>query len=108
MKEYESDMSKLKENNKDLEKIINDQKQEINDYIFKLNSLSENNEAIDAKTGDKIISVLFMSQGNQDISNYSMACKTTDLFVRLEERLYRDFPKKEMYQRNSWLILEVY
>ena len=40
----------------------------------------------------KIISVLFMTQGNQDIINYSMACKTTDLFSSLEERLYQDFP----------------
>ena len=41
---------------------------------------------------EKIISVLFMTQGNQDIINYSMACKTTDLFSSLEERLYQDFP----------------
>ena len=34
-----------------------------------------------------------MSQGSQDIINYTMACRTTDLFVTLEERLYRDFPK---------------
>ena len=34
-----------------------------------------------------------MTQGSQDIANYSMACKNTDLFVRLEERLYNDFPK---------------
>ena len=33
-----------------------------------------------------------MTQGNQDIYNYSMACKTTDLFSSLEERLYQDFP----------------
>ena len=41
----------------------------------------------------KIISVLFMTQGNQDIINYSMVCRTTDLFSSLEERLYQDFPK---------------
>ena len=86
-------MNKLKEKNKELEKLVNEQKQEIDDYIFKLNNLSENNQAISFKTGDKIISVLFMTQGNQDIINYSMPCKTTDLFVRLEERLYQDFPK---------------
>ena len=34
-----------------------------------------------------------MTQGNQDIINYSMACRTTDLFSSLEERLYQDFPK---------------
>ena len=34
-----------------------------------------------------------MTQGNQDIINYSMVCRTTDLFSSLEERLYQDFPK---------------
>ena len=33
-----------------------------------------------------------MTQGNQDIINYSMACRTTDLFSSLEERLYQDYP----------------
>ena len=34
-----------------------------------------------------------MTQGNNDIYNYSMTCKNTELFVRLEERLYEDFPQ---------------
>ena len=34
-----------------------------------------------------------MTQGNQDIINYSMVCRTTDLFSSLEKRLYQDFPK---------------
>ena len=93
IKKYENDMNKLVEKNKELEKLVNEQKQEIDDYIFKLNYLSENNNAISFKPEDKVISVLFMTQGNQDIINYSMPCKTTDLFVRLEERLYQDFPK---------------
>ena len=33
-----------------------------------------------------------MTQGNQDIINYSMACRNTDLFSNLEERLYQDYP----------------
>ena len=86
-------MNKLKEKNKELEKLVDEQKQEINHYIYKLNNLSENNNNISFRPGDKIISVLFMTQGNQDIINYSMPCKSTDLFVRLEERLYQDFPK---------------
>ena len=36
--------------------------------------------------------------GNQDIINYSMACKNTDLFARLEEKLYQDFPKFKDYE----------
>ena len=39
-----------------------------------------------------------MTQGNQDIINYAMACKNTDLFIKLEERLYNDFPKYKNYQ----------
>ena len=34
-----------------------------------------------------------MTQGNNDIFNYAMTCKNTELFVRLEERLYADFPE---------------
>ena len=86
-------MNKLKEKNKEFEKLIDEQKKEINDYAFKLNNLSDNNQAIAFKPGDKIITVNFLTQGSQDIFNYSMACKTSDLFVRLEERLYQDFPK---------------
>ena len=93
LKKYENDMNKLKQKNKELENLVNRQKQEIDDYIFKLNNLSENSQAISFKPEDKVISVLFMTQGNQDIINYSMVCKTKDLFVKLEERLYQDFPK---------------
>ena len=31
--------------------------------------------------------------GTQDIMNYNLVCKNTDLFVKLEERLYNDFPQ---------------
>ena len=38
--------------------------------------------------------------GNQDISNYSMPCKKGDLFIKLEEKLYNDFPKYKNYDKN--------
>ena len=44
IKKLESDMNNLKEKNKELEKLVDEQKQEIDDYIFKLNNLSENNQ----------------------------------------------------------------
>ena len=50
------------------------------------------------KEGEVIISVLFLSMGNQDIQNYSMPCKNTDLFVDLERKLYEDFPKFKNYE----------
>ena len=52
----------------------------------------DNNNVNEKSESGKIISVLFMTQGNQDIINYSMVCRTTDLFSSLEERLYQDFP----------------
>ena len=62
-----------------LNNTVNELKQENNDFI--------------KKWENEIISVLFVTQGTHDIFNYSMACRTTDLFASLEERLYQDFPK---------------
>ena len=67
---------------------------------YKINALNnpkdkselDNNNVNEKSESGKIISVLFMTQGNQDIINYSMVCRTTDLFSSLEERLYQDFP----------------
>ena len=40
----------------------------------------------------------FVSMGNQDINNYGLVCKNTDLFIRAEERLYEDFPQFKKYE----------
>ena len=50
------------------------------------------------KPGEKIIAVNFMSMGNPDIYHYSLPCKNTDLFVRLEEKLYDDFPQYKNHE----------
>ena len=98
IEKYKKENTKLIERNKELEKLLDEKNNEINDYIFKLNNSSNNEQLLSVKTGDKIIAVLFMTQGSQDIINYTMACKTSDLFVRLEERLYHDFPKYINYE----------
>ena len=98
IQKYKKEVTKLIEKNKELEKLLDEKNKEINDYIFKLNNISNNEQLFSVKTGDKIIAVLFMTQGSQDIFNYTMACKTSDLFVRLEERLYHDFPKYRNYE----------
>ena len=98
IQKYKKEVTKLIEKNKELEKLLDEKNKEINDYIFKLNNISNNEQLFSVKTGDKIIAVLFMTQGSQDIYNYTMACKTSDLFVRLEERLYHDFPKYRNYE----------
>ena len=62
--------------------------QKSNDY-FDISSL---------KSNDKIIGVNFVSMGNNDIGHYNLVCKTRDLFVKLEERLYNDFPQFKNYE----------
>ena len=42
--------------------------------------------------------VNFVSMGTNDIGHYNLVCKNTELFVRLEERLYEDFPKFKDYE----------
>ena len=36
--------------------------------------------------------------GVNDIGYYNLVCKNTDLFVRLEERLYEDYPQFKEYE----------
>ena len=62
--------------------------QKSNDY-FDISSLEPN---------DKIIGVNFVSMGSNDIGHYNLVCKNRDLFVRLEERLYDDFPQFKNYE----------
>ena len=64
------------------------------------NNLINNNYVISSKPGEKILSINFVSNGFQGIMNYSLPCKNTELFVRLEEKLNNDYPElkdKETY-----------
>ena len=54
-------------------------------------------EITSIKPGEKILTVNFVSMGTQDIANYSLECKNTDLFVTLEERLLDEFPEFKKY-----------
>ena len=98
IEKYLNDMNKLAEKNKELEKLLAIKNKEIDDYIFKLSSYGVDEKLISFNPGDKIMVVLFVTQGNQDIFNYGLACKSSDLFIRLEERLYHDFPKYRNYE----------
>ena len=79
---------------------------QINNYNYNLNNNLNNNQIINnnyinsLKPGEKILSINFVSMGFQDIMNYSLPCKNTDLFVKLEEKLNNDYQKlkdKETY-----------
>ena len=69
-----------------------------NEKIYDSEKIIKSTSITELKKGEVIISVLFMSMGNQDIQNYSMPCKNTDLFVDLERKLYEDFPKFKNYE----------
>ena len=47
---------------------------------------------------EKIISVIFNSIDIQDICNWSLACKNTNIFIRLEEILNNKFPELKKYE----------
>ena len=49
--------------------------------------------AQNVQTDDEFIRVNFVSMAFQDIANYSIVCKQSWLFSKLEERLYKDFPQ---------------
>ena len=36
--------------------------------------------------------------GNQDIGHHAVVCKNTDLFIRLEEKLYNEYPDFKNYE----------
>ena len=49
------------------------------------------------------MTVNFVGIGYQDIANYSIFCKSTDTFVKLEEILYKDFPELKNYE-NYYMV----
>ena len=75
--------NEIQEKNKDVQKHESqfDISKNKNDYSIK-----------SKKSGEKIMTVNFVSMGTQDIGHYSLACRKTDLFIRLEEKLINDFP----------------
>ena len=88
LKEEEKTMSAKNEKIYDSEKII--KSTAITDIKRKL--------ITELKEGEVIISVVFVSMGRQDIQNYSLPCKNTDLFVDLERKLYEDYPEYKNYE----------
>ena len=75
-----------------IEKNIEIQKYKTGKYIRSDDSI------LSIHPGEKIIGVNFVSMGNQDIGHYNIVCKNTDLFVKLEEKLYNDYPQFKDYE----------
>ena len=125
---YESQINELKiqlneERNKnqilnqkinELNNIINNLKGNINIYENKIKMLenelqkykSNNNSFYNTtnssinilKPGEKVMAINFVSMGIQEVGHYCQACKNTDTFIKLEEKLNNDFPKLKDYE----------
>jgi len=110
LKNKEKEIDKEKREKNDLIKIINDLKNNKSNKDNELKELMENEikmlkEKIPFEYGkeDKIFTVTFLSQ-NEDI-HYSMICKNTDKFQRLEKAFYDKFPEYKNCN-NTFLINE--
>ena len=114
-------LKKLLKEEKDRNKVLKQENfnlvekiETLNIEIAKLRSLFEEKEKNEKKKfkiensvqseymvvapGEKILAVNFVSMGVNDIGHYNLICKNTDLFVRVEERLYNDFPQFKDYE----------
>ena len=73
---------------------LNSKNDEITNLRNELNELNRsNNNApnLECKPGEKIIIAHFID--NEQKVNFPIACKNTDIFVRIEEQLYDEFPE---------------
>ena len=88
IKQLESQLNKLRlelQNNKSNNNI------NINNSL-KIDSININDLIRPLLPGEKIMTLIFNTQGTQYIVNYGLSCKKTNLFVRLEEILNNEFP----------------
>ena len=89
----------LKNKIKSLEKELNKKNEEIQQLLSQNNNNNQGKYKITSiNPGEEIMCINFVSMSNQDINNYGLVCKNTDLFIRAEERLYEDFPQFKKYE----------
>jgi hypothetical protein len=82
---------------KELEELIKLKDSEINN----LKNNNDKNEITNIKSGEKIIAIFFTST-HQDIHR-PISCKNTDVFVKIEEKIYNEYPKYKDY--NTYLTV---
>ena len=71
---------------------------EIQKLLSKKNTNEEYFDLSSIKQDDKIIGINFVSMGRNDIGHYNLICTKRDLFVKVEERLYKNFPQFTEYE----------
>ena len=95
-------INNLKNNINNYEKRIKLLEKEIKNFNSDINSLNNSTNSIKyLRPGERILTVNFVSMGFQDIGHYSLACKNTDKFVKLEEKLNNDF--KQLNNHDTYL-----
>ena len=82
-----------------LQRIIDIKNQEINQLNSRINN---NSSGMIFMPGDRIISIVFIS-GNQKIQYYNRAYKDTEIFSRVEEELYNEYP--EFKDQDTYLMV---
>ena len=93
---YETEIDELNKQITSFKTSVNAQILDVNDP--KLLPIKQSSNVVTTLfPGETAFSVLFMTMGNQDIQNYAMTCKNTDLFVTLEGKLYDDYPEYKNY-----------
>ena len=95
IKKYENLNNENQKKIKELEEIIKSKDLEIN------NLRSNNNEITTIKAGERIMALFFTSV-NQDIHR-PISCKNTDTFVKIEEKVYMEYPQYKDY--NTYLTV---
>jgi len=94
---------KLYENNSNIKK-IKELEETINSLNSKINNLNYNidkDKITSIKSGEEIIALFFTSI-NQ-VVHRPISCKNTDTFVRIEEKIYNEYPQYKDY--NTYLTV---
>ena len=95
------DINKIQEYKNKIKSLENDliqKNNEIQQLLSQNNNIQGKYKITSVNPGEEIMSINFVSMGNNDIGHYSLVCKNTDLFIREEERLYEDFPNFKKYE----------
>lgn len=74
---------------------------ELNDKINDLKNYTDKDKKTNIKSDEEII-VLFFESVNQD-DHRPIFCKNTDTFVRIEEKIYNEYPQYKDY--NNYLTV---
>ena len=91
---YEKNINEYSNKNKQLINILRMKDKELNNLK---SQLTNDSPLSSIKPGEKIIAVNF----SLNKETYKpMACKSTDIIARLEEKLYNEYPKYKDYNNN--------